>query len=350
MLSRMVLLLAAFIPHGTALAVEPVQRLLTTDAQRRRVAAVKHAGIELDRYAMVVPSAKPRALERKIVRNLENVWAQVAQARRQGKHVIYFPGSYDLVHVGHASYILEGIQQYLERHPNLTRNDLLVVVLADDDELIRVVKPPHLAGIKDEHPRPIECFEMFEHATAHPRLEDLATLPVDVVGYLPAPTRLARLMESGTFRDWLATDARFPTGWDTQQSAHLAREAVGRYHRMLDALRDGQGIVQIKADFQREKYGLTRPGDPIWTVEAWQLMLHKFLGSVPATEGEYNRVISTHDVKYKDIVAALMGISRIDHTIVDDTHVLSTTDLVNAFGWQDLLEAKLAGFEARLEL
>jgi len=56
------------------------------------------------------------------------------------------------------------------------------MLLADDDELIRAVKPYYAMKDPTDHPRPIQNFELFKYKTnIHPRLFDLASLSVNLV-------------------------------------------------------------------------------------------------------------------------------------------------------------------------
>lgn len=307
---------------------------------RARIDLVIASGTELDKYGQVVPQMN-KAIGNKIASDLLDVRQRVTEELHQGKHVLYVPGSYDLVHVGHASYILEGIETYLKAHSELRREDLYVVALADDDELIRGVKPPHLVAATGEHPRPIECAELFEHLTKkHPRLVDLATLPVDLVGFLPAPTCFGEVLNHPLFQRW-SERAAIPI-----ECKHDLEATVVKYGELLSNLTE-ERFADVKAHFHRAKYNLDyNPATAKWDVASWQLLLHRFIGDVYAASPQpnYVRMISEHDVKYKHIVAEVMELCGIDHHFVDDTVVVSTTELMSKFGWETLVRSKLDRF------
>lgn len=173
--------------------------LASSDFARQRMAEVVEAGIQLDKYGMVKPSLEEENLD-KVTQDLLETRARIAEVLGEGKHIIYLPGSFDLVHVGHASYVRQCIDNYLSRNLRLTRDKIFVILLADDDEMIRAMKPSYLFNNPGDHPRPMENRELFEHVTdEHPRLVDLASLDSDLVGSIPAPTQVGDLLRSWLF-------------------------------------------------------------------------------------------------------------------------------------------------------
>jgi hypothetical protein len=300
---------------------------------------------------MVVPQLSAEFIGHKITKNLVDTRTRLAQVLGEGKHVIYLPGSYDMIHAGHASYILQGVDFYLKAHARLSREDIFVMILADDDELIEAIKPAYLMDPAADHPRPLENERVFEHLTSvNPRLLDLASLPVDLVGFIPAPTRIGNLLGDWHFMRWLENSADFA---DSNTMLHHlgndgvssnVRTTIDQYHALLKKIKQGNFTEVIKG-FQKAKYSKLYNADTAaWNVGSWQLMVHKFLGSVPGSQGHYTRIISEHDVKYKDLVAKLMKVSRIDHLFVQDDMVLSTTALAKAFGWEKLYDAKSTAY------
>ncbi len=324
-----------------------VLELLPNETAKNRLQEVLDSNIGIDNYGMVIPRVNESSIYQKITRGLVDTRTRLAQVLGEGKHVIYLPGSYDLVHAGHASYIMQGVEAYLNAHSRLSRKDIFVMILADDDELIEAIKPSYLMDKPADHPRPLENGNIYEHLTSvNPRLIDLASLPVDLVGFIPAPTRIGDLLDDWHFKRWLENCAGF-NGEDSLLK-HLkndlvsdnVRETIGQYEVLISRL-EGDGFTEVIKAFQRAKHSsLYQAETAAWNVASWQLMVHKFLGSVPGSQGYYTRIISEHDVKYKDIVAKLMKVSRIDHLFVQDDMVLSTTALANTFGWEELYDAK----------
>ena len=328
--------------------------LLGDDIARQRIQEVMDSNIEIDAYGMVVPQVNAPFMAQKITRGLVDTRTRLAQVLGEGKHVIYLPGSYDMIHAGHASYILQGVEAYLKQHSRLSRKDIFVMILADDDELIEAIKPSYLMDKPADHPRPLENERIYEHLTKlNPRLVDLASLPVDLVGFIPAPTRIGNLLGDWHFKRWLENNADFTR--DGAALHHLGNDAVSdeiratiaQYESLLSRIKQGDFREVIKG-FQTAKHSkLYNPATAAWNVASWQLMVHKFLGSVPGSQGYYTRIISEHDVKYKDIVAKLMKVSRIDHLFVQDDMVISTTALANAFGWEELYDAKSKAYHKK---
>ena len=315
---------------------------LSPEAQAE-IMKVQQAGIKLDAYGQVLPEFT-QANEKKIARDLLDVRYQVISALGRGQHVVYVPGSYDLVHAGHASYIMQAIDLYLKDRKELTRENLFVVALSDDDDLIQAVKPAHLTAQAKEHPRPIECAALFEHCSQnHPRLWDLATLPVDLVGFLPAPSRLGTLLGHQDFSRWFESVQDIKVGTETS----LVGDTLERYTRLIRAMRLGD-FASIKSDFQKIRHGLeTDPAAGLWDVGSWQALMHQFIGDVcqARSSERYVRIISEYDVKYKDSVAQLMKACGIAHQFINDQMVVSTTALVKEFGWEVLVRSKLAHYE-----
>jgi len=87
---------------GTASALN---RLSLSEDALHRMEIVRSAGMQLDRFGQVVPQVGA-AVERKISTDLLDIRHRGFEELHAGKHVIYVPGSYDLVHAGHASYIM----------------------------------------------------------------------------------------------------------------------------------------------------------------------------------------------------------------------------------------------------
>jgi hypothetical protein len=325
-------------------------RLVESSLSRQaeaEILKVKASGVKLDEFGQVLAEFT-RENELKIARSLLDVRHQVMSAIGRGQHVVYVPGSYDLLHAGHASYIMQATELYLNDKPALQRSDLFVLALSDDDHLIQAVKPPHLTGQPKEHPRPIQCNELFEHCSRkhHPRLWDLAALPVDLVGFIPAPSQLGTLLENQEFIRWFNSvkTEDFYDGVSPDTSNSLES-----YARLVRALRL-ENFASIKADFQKVRYGLdVDPQECLWDVGSWQMLMHRFIGDVYQhnSSERYVRIISEHDTKYKDVVARAMQTCGISYKFIDDQMVISTTSQVKQFGWEALVRSKISHFESQ---
>ena len=320
-----------------------------SEAVQARLEKIQEAGIRLDEHQLVIPDWN-RTVRSRLAPTLNDIRGRIIESLRQGQHVLYVPGSYDLVHAGHASYILEGIETYLKQE-GITRDQLYVVALADDDELIRAVKPPHFkamsrnqASVGDEHPRPIECDELFRFVTGSrsPRLIDLASLPVDLVGHLPSPSHFEKTLHDPLFTSWLKR---------ARCIAHMngsrpESEDQKKLDMILQRIETGR-FAEILEDFSKTKYNLFAPHEQRrWDVGSWQFLLHLYIGDVhqSADTRPYVRMISEHDVQYKDVVAESMRLCGINPHFVNDTPVVSTTALLAKHGWENLYRAKQAHF------
>jgi hypothetical protein len=329
-----------------------VINLLPDDKAAQRIQEVIESGIEIDEYGMVVPQVGLSNIRDKITKGLVDTRTRLAQVLGEGKHVIYLPGSYDMIHSGHASYVLQGVEAYLDEHSRLSREDIFVMMLADDDELIEAIKPSYLMDKPAGHPRPLENASIYEHlSNIHPRLMDLASLPVDLVGFIPAPTRVGDLLGDWHFSRWMENSAGFSGDvlhhLKNDSVSNEVRRTIAQYERLLQKTKSGDFTEVIKG-FQTAKHSKSYNAETAaWNVASWQLLVHKFLGSVPGSQGFYTRIISEHDIKYKEIVAKLMKVSGIDHLFVNDDLVMSTTSLANAFGWEELYDAKSKAYQKK---
>ena len=137
------------------------------DAQRitERYERISDAGIVLDNYQLVSTPWKQQRdeLSQRISTDLLDIHHRITEAIHSGLHVLYVPGSFDLVHAGHASYILEAVEMYLDLHKGLSEDDVYVVALCDEEDLIKAVKPAHIYALGGDHPRPfnvMSCLSM----------------------------------------------------------------------------------------------------------------------------------------------------------------------------------------------
>jgi hypothetical protein len=294
-------------------------------------------GIETTEDGLVLPDHDQSKLDAKIARDLPEVAAKITVARADGRDVIYLPGSYDLVHLGHLSYVEQAAEHYLvearAQGRAVTREDLYIVMLADDDHLLRHVKAhKHVEHGGDEtFTRPIEV--MPDGHDRSPRLDALATLPVDCVGFIPSPA------QSG-----LPT----PLALDLEACRKIVEpKDHDEYDEILAA------YEQIESWLGHEHNLATNPA----RVAAWQLYINlQMVGAVKidlspvAASGDcVTRVVSLHDGRYLDIVVMISRWSGIATTIIEDVEVISTSALLKQFGPERLLERKAEAISLRLQ-
>jgi hypothetical protein len=309
------------------------------------------AGVVLDELLLVIPNTEaPKA---SIAKDLVEAKKYIDEARRDGKHVLYIPGSYDLVHAGHASYALQVTDQYLEQHPELTRNNLYVVMLSDDDELIGTVKAYKRKGYSEkgdeEFARPIESASAFSDLNLpnHSRLIATASLPVDLVGFIPSPKNAksfikelvaAQDLDEASLRESLDKFAAKRNLSETDMRELSA--AIGSYGKLIHNLSNG-GFDEVNNSFEAlgKPYAQVDPNAP-WSIQSYQLLNHKFLASGEGFKAPLVRIVSVHDNKYKDQVDFLMAMAGVAVGEIDDVELVSTTKLLKKFGPEKLREAK----------
>ena len=327
--------------------------LISTPEAEQCILDVAKANVKLDCFGLVVPTGGIRDLEARIVKTMEEARQRIQHVVLEGKTVVYFPGAFDLVHAGHVTFFLQGVDLFLKKHSKLKREDLFVVVLADSDDLVEAAKPAHLYATEGEHPRPIQGAKVFSHVLrnytkANPRLLDLASLGVDMVGLLPSPAEMYPLLDNWFFQRWLNDHGEFQNDAievvadGTDDLSIQARTALSEYLEIVRAIKEGH-FERVQASFEQVKFNLpTTDGKTYWTLPAWQLLLNRYLGFVHQfpNAGCY-RVISSRD-GYGGFVRRLMELSRIRHAPIDDVSVISTTTLLSTFGWETLYKAKVA--------
>src|SRR5581483_7408363 len=146
-----------------------------------------HMDIEIDKgNGLVIPHTTThkenlKKTMAKIMPSLFDVRDAIAKAKEANKHILVLPGSFDLVHKGHAKYVKLSVDAYIKA-AKCKREDMFVVMLADDDELIKQVKAFKHVDFGGDEPqrRPVE--------KAPERALSMAHIPdVDIVGIVPAP-------------------------------------------------------------------------------------------------------------------------------------------------------------------
>lgn len=299
-----------------------------------QIIALADRGVRMDDLLLLRPDLEHRTtVQSKIVGTLAAVKTALDAARHAGRHILYLPGSYDLVHAGHASHIMQAIERYLSlaEYRSLAREDLYVVALADDDDLIAAVKAAKFIGNGGTEPfrRPIRV--------ASERLYELASIPmVDLAGCLPSPLRIGELPADSILRaqcrrseivSLVACAAR--EGGSASDDAVILTAALGKYD---DTIRFTRTEPQVLVDAFRRRI-------PPWSIQSWQLFLHRYLGAgkFPAP---IVRVISRKDAGYLAQVRFLMRAAEIDTLVIDEVPVTTTTELLQRHGLERLAAAK----------
>lgn len=305
-------------------------------------------GVLFDSFGLLKPNTvDAEIVQRKITPDLISLKKAIDALRTEGKHILYMPGSYDLVHAGHAFYIYQAIDMYLAMPGNahLSRKDLIVLVLADDDELISNVKAKKWKGLGGSEPfkRPIQSKESFGARSAdnHWRLVELASIPqVDLVGFIPSPLQ-AEHLSSKDIISTQKTSERLRSHLDEFKNRTTISE--NDFAKLEKALVDYDAIIQFLENNHAAISEAFLTEGEAWSIQAWQLFLHMYLG-YGEFKAPFVRIISHNDVAYKDQVAFLMEVSGLEGVYIQDESLISTTDLLAEHGHEVLIEAKLKNY------
>ncbi len=302
------------------------------------------SGVLFDEHKLLKPDlANIEQVKAKIAPDLISCKKRIDMARQAGKHILYLPGSYDLVHLGHAHYIDEATKAYLSlpQNTSLSEKNITTLILADDDDLIFQNKKSKWSGAggTELFRRPIQSKENNPSLhLEHWRLIELASIPqVDIVAFIPSPTE----------GFYLATPEVLKAQKDSQDLIKSLQDKS-----MVPA--DRETLTHSIADYETLKKLLLTDYSKIieafnsstspWSIQAWQLFIHSYLAS-----GSFStpivRMISHNDSAYKDQVNFLMGEAGITSFYIDDETIVSTTDLLKEHGHEKLLELKLKNYK-----
>jgi hypothetical protein len=309
---------------------------------------LKQKGVLVDDNHLLMPNISDyKNIKQKIFTNLESLKDKVDSLRLSGKHVLYMPGSYDLIHLGHAFYIDKAIEWYLTlpENENISRHDIVVLVLADDDSLISQVKSNKWVGNGGSEPfkRPIQSSDKFKASSdmENWRLVELASVPyVDIVGFIPSPENVDILSNKNIL-------SRQKSSFDIEESLNdfLSNNVLS--DKDINGLRNGVRCYEYLVS------NISNPDEIIksfkskgvfWSVQAWQLFIHIYLASGDFS-GPFVRVTSENDVSYKDQVNFIMQVSGIKNIYIDDYPIISTSELLSSGNHEKLLEAKNKGYK-----
>lgn len=305
-------------------------------------------GVLFDSFGLLKPNLiDSELIKQKISPDLIHLKSVIDELRKSGKHILYMPGSYDLVHASHAFYVDQAIDMYLALSENsdLTRKDLLVLVLADDDELISNVKASKWEGLGGKEPfkRPLQSKNAYtlESNDYHWRLVELASIPhVDLVGFIPSPLHAKNLssehiistQKSSEYLKNYLTEFKQRTSISDGDCAKLEK-GIQNYEILMRSLVGNYSEVIEAFENKREN----------WSIQSWHLFLHMYLG-YGKFKTPFVRIISNNDIAYKDQVAFLMEVSGVEAVYIQDESLISTTDLLAEHGHEVLIEAKLKNY------
>ena len=306
----------------------------------------RELGVVLDpTNALVLPDVTSEEnvelLQSRIAPDLRAARDAIAAAKAAGKHVVYLPGSYDLVHAGHALYAQQVLDAYMAQ-TGCARQDIFLVMGVDDDALITAVKRSKWVGAGGEEPEPRPVEPIAE------RLLGVAASGADLAFPIPAPelTR-ADSLPAPVALDLRAMRADLETHFDAQQEARIdALVAQGRISEDMAVKErariavDHRELLELGLDAYAKlaaDLGAWRnPGQV--PVQAWQLYMHGILNDVrpdnAGTDGQrfapghVTRVVSVDDTKYLAQVVYLMNYANIAITLIEDVNVGSTTALL----------------------
>lgn len=278
-------------------------------------------GVNVDESGLVIPS-RPLVTKSKIADSFEDARNRIDKARLEGKQILLLPGSYDLVHAGHLSYALQAIDltnESLERQKK--GRSLFTAILVDDDRLIEEVKRDIYLKVTGET-GPIE--KIVDGVS--PRLEALASFPVDLVAFVPGPTSRADWFEPVGLSD-LKKDPKvnYPQG---------VERALNSYPSLVERINAGQEL-DFNPDF--------------WSVELWQLFLLSSLNRLSLVNGfrgvSMIRAVSQEDGKYIKEASAVASISGLQTEVLNDIFCLSSKEIVERLGVKGALDKKRSYLE-----
>jgi hypothetical protein len=315
----------------------------------RVIERLRQRGVLFDDLLLLKPDLEhATAIQEKISTSLQEVRKGIDRLRATGKRVLYMPGSYDMVHLGHAHHIQESIQRYLALPENrgLAEDDVAVVALADDDDLIRSAKgSKHVdQGGSEIFRRPVQSADEHdaESEIGNWRLYELASIPmVDRVGFLPSPLRATELATPEILAvqrhpNFIAQGLERLQEWTIvpPQDATALSQAVGQYRDLLELMRADPSAVA--AAFES--------GQHPWSIQAWQLFIHAYLGAGDF-EAPMVRMMSDQDADYALQVSFLMHATGIATSSIPEESLVTTSELLKRYGPAQLLDRKRRNYD-----
>lgn len=275
----------------------------------------KKYDIDIHPSGIILPRVSRESVKR-IVESYQELMVKVNRFTNEGNKILLLPGSYDLAHVGHLSFVLQAKEAFENKYPN---SKYKTVMLVDDDILIREVKKEAYTKVIGRV-GPIETSD--KSASEHPRLISLSNFPVDLVGFAPSPNFISSDFEPIKLNKAIILDSLNRSSLKIRNPYAFQRvsQAIDQYESML-------------------RSGIPKIDSLDWSIELWQLFLLSKLSSVD-DKCNITRIVSREEDKYFDIVAALMDICRIETMPIDDVYCTSTKDIVIKYGTDQCLAIK----------
>lgn len=305
------------------------------------VAWADRLGVKVDKSGLIIPKENHNK-EYKISPNFLETIQKVDEAREKGKYVIILPGRYDLAHIGHLSFLVQAINAFLKAKSTfaedsaLKRSDIFVLVLLDDDDLIRLsIGEGYIKYFGVEGP-----IEKFNKGQLHPRIRTAAELPVDLVGFLPSPFSKEQLPKP--------TVLKLPGLINALKRSRFWQEKTNEAEKVLRAL-ENYDVLRERVS----KSGKDLRFDLIWwSLELWQLYLLSSMNKHEVEGKKYRiqltRIVSKREHEYFQIVHKLMKYSKIIVLEINDVFCMSTRQIVGKLGVARCLDIKKAAVAERL--
>lgn len=300
----------------------------------------KNQGIDTTAEGLIVPDRDTDKLDRKIAKDLVDVAGRIKQAKDSGLDVLYLPGSYDMVHAGHLSYVEQVVNDYLEeahkRGRNVTRENLYLVMLADDDQLIAHTKASKYVGNggTEAFRRPVE--KGLDSKGRSPRLDALASFPVDCVGFIPSPTT-KNLPKPYPLN--LEACRNIAVATAAPDKLPYFKGVIDAYQHIQESYDNGQGFDDLPLNIAAWQLyvtlQITRP-DPTKLAEVPE----------PFTGKCITRAVSFRDESYLYAVEMIMRWSEVAVTVIHDQQIISTSDMLANNSPHELLAHKQAAQES----
>lgn len=263
---------------------------------------------------------------------------RINEAMKQGKRVLLLPGSYDILHVGHVTWIDQTLAHLLNANLELKRKDIFVVVPINSDNLVNVGKR-HMhqsLGGTEKITRPV--------ITQDHRLLALANLAsVDLTVAIPSPLHLDAILPQ-------------PNNFSITQAHKLldisrAEKSIHRddYKPLCQSLatyeviKEAKGYKELLREFKRlviptihiDKVASTTK-QKTWDETTWEIMWHLYLSDeayfkLPSYNQSIQRIVSKRD-GYGKLASYIAKLSGISVDMIMDTHLTSTTELISTYG------------------
>ncbi len=305
--------------------------------------------IRFDEYEMLQAGSDLKKVKERMSFSLQETRSRMQAAHREGKHVLISNGSFDLVHIGHASFVTHFISEYM-RYTGLRRDQLFVVILADDDDLIFVEKAYKWEknGGTEAFRRPIQS-NMNISGAVHSRLLDLSSLPADLVSLVPSPRTagglltdsnlLAALGESLPKVDAIAAGIKSGAMDLREEDLKHLDDVLYIGKNMMETLLQGQSEVLLQEYEKSEDYEYAKTSR-VWNTTAWHLILNLYYTHGAETRDRFVKILNTRDSAYLMRVALMNNLAGIDVRFLQGASVVSTSDLLAKYGPELLIRAK----------